>query len=81
MESINQPVRDMTPATILLLFYLLFLTLTVWIPLSLVGSYLKNKPYGLQSLLDLVAIDLIYANHVGLLSFCILAFFGIVITK
>ncbi len=46
-----------------------------WIPCYIIRGYLKNKPFGFQTLLDRVAVDLTYVLQFGALNF----FLGIAI--
>ena len=67
----------MTGTEAFLLAYILGLGSTIWIPSTLIRGYLKNKPYGLQTLLDRVACDLTYAVQINLTTFCAIVSLGI----
>ncbi len=53
------------------------LAATSWIPASLIRNYLKNKPTGLQTLLDKVVLDLTYIMQFSLTMFHLLIFLGL----
>ncbi len=67
----------MAPITAAILSYHILLSLTAWIPSGLIRGYLKHKPFGLQTVLDIVAMDLTFAVQFGLTSFSVNASLGI----
>ncbi len=60
-------------------FYLFVMGLANLGPLSWIRGYLKNKPFGMQTLFDKVSISFTYAAQACQISFCLVIGIGLLI--